>query len=121
MEGERVSRHLGDKHDIPPTVRKELSAFMKYLSLPDPNQVAPTLLCRLVLKCVAFRPNLPDKRRWQPRNMSRVHPKSGNVSRFYWLGTRHVTVKSPRNSKGIAWNASHLLAVRHSESEAKPT
>jgi hypothetical protein len=40
-KGERVSRHLGDKHDIPPTVRKELSAFMKYLSLPNPNQIAP--------------------------------------------------------------------------------
>jgi hypothetical protein len=38
-KGERVSRHLGDKHDIPPTVRKGLSAFMKYLSLPDPNQI----------------------------------------------------------------------------------
>jgi hypothetical protein len=40
-KGDRVSRHLGDKHDIPPTLRKGLSAFMKYLSLPDPNQIAP--------------------------------------------------------------------------------
>jgi hypothetical protein len=39
-KGGRVSKHLGDKHDILPTVRKGLSAFMKY-SLPDPNQIAP--------------------------------------------------------------------------------
>ncbi|KAF2715921.1 hypothetical protein K431DRAFT_236565 [Polychaeton citri CBS 116435] len=40
-KGDRVSRHLGDKHDVPPTLRKGLSAFMKYLSLPDPNQIPP--------------------------------------------------------------------------------
>lgn len=31
MEDERVSRHLGDKHDIPPTLGEELSACIRYL------------------------------------------------------------------------------------------
>lgn len=40
-KGEGVSGHLGDKHDILPILRKGLSAFIKYLSLPNPNQIAP--------------------------------------------------------------------------------
>ena len=38
-KGERVSKHLGERHDIPAKARKGLSAFMKHLSLPDPNQL----------------------------------------------------------------------------------
>lgn len=38
-KGERVSRHLGDKHRVEAAARKGLSAFMKHLSLPDPNQL----------------------------------------------------------------------------------
>lgn len=38
-KGERVSRHLGERHDVPAKARKGLSAFMKHLSLTDPNQL----------------------------------------------------------------------------------
>jgi hypothetical protein len=78
-----------------------------------------SILCKL--ERVAFPPNLPDKRRWQPRNASRVHPNYGNVSRFRWPGTRHVTASFPRNGGGVARNASDLLALRHPESETIST
>ncbi|OBR02115.1 hypothetical protein CH63R_14416 [Colletotrichum higginsianum IMI 349063] len=39
--GERVSRHLAEKHDVPKTQRRGLSALVKSLQLGDPNDVAP--------------------------------------------------------------------------------
>ncbi|OBR02085.1 hypothetical protein CH63R_14386 [Colletotrichum higginsianum IMI 349063] len=39
--GERVSRHLAEKHDVPKPQRRGLSALVKSLQLGDPNDVAP--------------------------------------------------------------------------------
>ncbi|OLN81182.1 hypothetical protein CCHL11_10361 [Colletotrichum chlorophyti] len=38
--GERVSRHLAEKHAVPKPQRRGLSAFVKSLGLVDPNDVA---------------------------------------------------------------------------------
>ncbi|KAK1973192.1 hypothetical protein LZ30DRAFT_775993 [Colletotrichum cereale] len=39
--GERVSRHLAEKHKVPKLQRRRLSALVKSLRLGDPNDVAP--------------------------------------------------------------------------------
>ena len=38
-KGERVSRHLGERHEIHAKARKGLSAFLKHLNLLHPNQL----------------------------------------------------------------------------------
>ncbi|KAK1838453.1 hypothetical protein CCHR01_18928 [Colletotrichum chrysophilum] len=38
--GERVSRHLAEKHEVPKPQRRGLSALVKSLHLGDPNDVA---------------------------------------------------------------------------------
>ena len=38
--GEAVARHLWEKHQVPPDVRKGLTSFVKSLHLPDPNRLS---------------------------------------------------------------------------------
>lgn len=37
--GDRVTRHLGEKHDVPKAARRGLTAFIRSLDLPDPNKL----------------------------------------------------------------------------------
>lgn len=93
--GERVSRHLGEKHGVPVQARAGLTAFLAELVLPDPNHVD------LLPDWTAPHPHLAVQ---TGASCKRCHFRSTSIE----LVKRHVSKSHRRASKHKDWSREYI-------------